>query len=570
MSKNKNDSFNSSLNEGEFIRPRNVHAPKNGQTVMNSIQQNQKNEKISLPISGKRNDNLNGLNSLYQPETDKKINNAPEESFQIFHGLKEVPNLHPNLSNKKNFFRKKIFFISYNEEEQDFNIDDLAEIKEKIKQNNPTIIIICTQKSKSTGNKHFSHVLGEYLKSGIYKLIYKKNASTKLSTITYNNNVRTRIYLQNNVENIMQKRRNNSYNITNNLSKTINQGTKSTLGRSAICTTINDLSLIIVNTELFSDDFNNSNSSNNFTRTNIPNKQQEFYNLVLEFELHKKYNEGYNIIFCGSLNFRLSKSFFSKLVPDLGPGIENIHNCKEVKNKIIAGKNTKNIKNLINYNKLKMYLNQMKNSKDVNSMLKTLFQKFSESIKQIGFVHNCSFCEKNSITPYKRSAVISNAVLKGPDLKTRIKGLGEGIAEVVRQNVSSTLKKIISNLKSSLTQSSSNGETNINSSGNESSNRTNTVLENRAVITYPNLSHNIKRKIKLPAMCDKILFALHNENELENKNTLSFINFEVLNSIQNYNRRIICATFDIIFPAITISPLSGLNENRENRARINL
>lgn len=245
--------FNISLKEGETIKPRKIQSPKNGQTVMNLIQQNSiEDESQSSPISGKTNVNLNGLNSLEE---------VP------------IPNLHSNLSNRQNFFRKKIFFISYNEEEQDFNIDDLSEIQEKIKQNNPTIIIICAQKSNSTGKKHFSHVLGEYLKNGIYKLIYKKNASTTLSTITYNNNVRTRIYLRNNVENIIQKRGNNSYNIINNLSKTINQGTKSTLGRQAICTTINDLSLIIVNTELFSDDFNYSNSPNNSCRTNIPNKQ---------------------------------------------------------------------------------------------------------------------------------------------------------------------------------------------------------------------------------------------------------------------------------------------------------
>ena len=536
--------FNTSLKEGEIIKPRKVYSPKNGQTVMNLIQLNHiQNENQSLPISEKRNVNLDGLSSLEE---------VP------------IPNLHSNLSNMQNFVRKKIFFISYNEEEQDFNIDDLAEIQEKIKQNNPTIIIICTQKSNSTGNKHFSHVLGEYLKNGIYKLIYKKNASTTLSTITYNNNVRTRIYLRNNVENIIQKRGNNSYNIINNLSKTINQGTKSTLGRQAICTTINDLSLIIVNTELFSDDFNNSNSPNNSFRTNIPNKQQEFYNLVSEFKLHEKYNQGYNIIFCGSLNFRLGKSFFSKLVPS----IENIHNCKEVKNKIIEGKNTKNIKNLINYNELKMYLNQMENLKNVNSMLKTLFQKFSESIKQIGFVHNCSFCEINSINPYKRSAVISNAVLKGSDLKTRIKGLGEGIAEVVSQNVSSTFKKIgkkgtkfMSNLQSSLTKSSSNGETNLNSSGNESSNGTSAVKSKQIITTK--FKNHIARKIKLPAMCDKILFALH--NQLENKNTLSFINFEVLNSILNSNRRIICATFDI-----KINPIIGVESYEKNNRTIEL
>lgn len=254
----------------------------------------------------------------------------------------------------------------------------------------------------------------------------------------------------------------------------------------------------------------------------------------------------------------------------MGHSIENIHNCKEVKNKIIEGKNTKNIKNLINYNELKMYLNQMKNLKSVNSMLKTLFQKFSESIKQIGFIHNCSFCEINSINPYKRSAVISNAVLKrnGPDLKTRIKGLGEGIAKVVSQNVSSTFKRIekkgtkfMSNLQSSLTKSSSNGETNINSSGNESS----AVPKSKQIITTKFKNH-IERKIKLPAMCDKILFALH--NQLENKNTLSFINFEVLNSILNSNRRIICATFDVVFPTIQINPLIGLEENRVNNGII--
>jgi len=253
----------------------------------------------------------------------------------------------------------------------------------------------------------------------------------------------------------------------------------------------------------------------------------------------------------------------------LGHSIENIHNCKEVKNKIIEGKNTKNIKNLINYNELKMYLNQMKNLKSVNSMFKTLFQKFSESIKQIGFVHNCSFCEINSINPYKRSAVISNAILEGVGFEGKIQGFGKGIAKVVSQNVSRTFKKekkrikFISNPQYSLTKSSSNGETN----GNSSSNGTSNVPKSKQIITTK-FKHYIPKKIKLPAMCDKILFALHNENELENKNTLSFINFEVLNSILNSNRRIICATFDIVFPTIKIEQLVGSEESTINNKTI--
>ena len=123
-----------------------------------------------------------------------------------------------------------------------------------------------------------------------YQLFGKKDASFMVRGITENNNVRTRIYGKENIPMI-------STNFK--LSYTIGSVESMSVNRQAICLTFSNSSknFIIVNTEL---------SYNDGANLGLSDRQKEFMSLIREFELHKKYKEGYNIIFCGSLNFKLN------------------------------------------------------------------------------------------------------------------------------------------------------------------------------------------------------------------------------------------------------------------------
>jgi hypothetical protein len=160
----------------------------------------------------------------------------------------------------------KLLLISYNEGEQDFYGGDLKDIQDKINNIDPYIIFICTQKSKSqvlialpgstlTGSnstKHFPHVLGKFLLAKGYENIYKKDASFIIRGVTQNNNVRTRIYKK-----ITPSTPFGLSLIKNKLSSnTIGQLSTMTVNRQAIYNelTINNKNLIVVNTELSSND----------------------------------------------------------------------------------------------------------------------------------------------------------------------------------------------------------------------------------------------------------------------------------------------------------------------------
>ena len=211
-----------------------------------------------------------------------------------------------------------LLVISYNEGEQDFYQNEVDGFYQEIINKSPSIIVLCTQKSKSQlalpstsminridNVKHFPHILGKLLiRQGIkesqfnnnkYKLLDKKDASFMIRGITENNNVRTRIYIKDN-----ESSKINPQSIKFKLSSnTIGSVEKLSVNRQAICLniTINDKNFIIINTEL---------ASNNNANLGLHDRQKEFISLIKEFKLHKRFAEGYNIIFCGSLNFRLN------------------------------------------------------------------------------------------------------------------------------------------------------------------------------------------------------------------------------------------------------------------------
>ena len=420
----------------------------------------------------------------------------------------------------QNFINQKLLIISYNEGKQEFIDTDLVEIENKITQSSPNYIIICTQQSKIYAIKgreqHMSYLLGKSLKKkNIFKYteIYKKNSSLIGSTIIEYSCLRISIY----------QKINKDLMITNKLRSNI-------IGQTAILTTnnqamylecsINKKKIIILNTELLALDSINFGESR---------RELEFLSLIKEFELHKKYQEGYNIIMCGSLNFRLqnmykiiNNSFRLDLYNTFKLSIND--NMKKADKQNAVQKNTN--KKIIEKNQLKIYLEQLmkelKNNKlelsssvpkniftklfTINTMYLNLFNQFSKSIETIGFHQNCGFSKGNNT----RGSTIINTM-----------------KNAMSTSSSSTLGLFTGLIKGALTVSLQKAILPI---------KTQETVDKEQII-------KMKKAFKLPAMCDKIIFALQEEND----NRLLYIDksFVVLDQPTKSNRRIICMEFNI-------------------------
>lgn len=447
----------------------------------------------------------------------------------------------------------KLLLISYNEGEQDFynrnytvydkngpktvKRGDLENIKFMITEKSPNIIFICTQKSKSqvvialpgsslTGSnstKHFPHVLGKFLLANGYENIYKKDASFIIRGVTQNNNVRTRIYKKINSS--------TSFGLSLNKNKlssnTIGQLSTMTVNRQAIYNelTINGKKLIVVNTELSSTDSVNFGESD---------RKKEFLSLVKEFELHKRYNEGYNIIFCGSLNFRLKNMY--KIIDD-----QSRIDLYDMMNRNIEKKisNTERVKKLVNTNQLKLYMNNiikelgtninginhanasdiLRRLKETDNMYISLFKKFSESIETVGFTQDCGFPNGNiaSTISLLKMGSIANVASKSFDnahsvYKTENKsawGSTKGFFKGVATGIGSTFTR-----------------------------SNNTIKETQ---NYQKNNSKVKKDFKLPAMCDKIIFALQENQE----RSITYTEFGIINNLKKSKRRPIYAIFDV-------------------------
>lgn len=393
----------------------------------------------------------------------------------------------------------KILVISYNEGEQDFFESQLPDFFINLNFT-PKIIIVCTQKSKSqvmlsipgrrmlsssNSTKHFQHVLSKFLISKEYKLLYKKDASFALPGITENNNIRTRIYELNNGNNII------SNPIINKLSRNTVGLSQLSLNRQAIYNeiTINGKKLILINTELAS--YNNGNLG-------LSDRQKEFMGLIKEFELHKKYNEGSNIIFCGSLNFKLNPI---KIMNNSNK--EELY--KVLKDYIITKYESNNNNKLLEINELKVYINNLierlhnkdntaieniiKNNNIIKSLKNTeqlyinLLTQFSDSIEKSGLKLTCDY-NLNS-----KSYIVRHPLKMGSVSKNAFSIVSKG-----------SFKPIENKLLS---------------------------LENRQKLNF-----------KIPSMCDKILFALHEDGPLK------FEKFNVYSDLKTSKNRIIYSIFE--------------------------
>lgn len=440
-------------------------------------------------------------------------------------------------------YNNQILLISYNEGEQDFYDSELNEIQEKIIESKSKIIIISTQKSKSqvaiaipgkkmftrsNSTKHFPHVLGQFLLEKGYKLVYKKDASFMVRAVTENNNVRTRIYQ------IGDSNSNLISNLKDKLSHTtLGKVTTSSVNRQAIYVEciINGRKCIFINTELATYDNGNLGKSD---------RQREFMDLIVEFELNKKLIDGYNIIFSGSLNFRLNPlTLFNKESRNF------VYNT--LKKNIIN--NTKKDE-LIKMNELKKYINNIikileeeKNKKEkvisryhivteerareiikINESYETLLTKFSKSIEEIGIQLNCDY-DLNS-----KSYDVHSILKLGTVAKKINTAYYNAHTQYKKSNTTSNTGSIISKLSGIVKTPGLLVKgafyDGLGSLGSQSFN-------------HLNKSFTKSKKYGLPSMCDKVLFAFPDNTE----NILSYKSFNVLYGLKKSRNRIVVAEF---------------------------
>ena len=313
----------------------------------------------------------------------------------------------------------EFLIISFNEAAQAFNFNDISTIIKKIYEEKPKFIFVCTQESATSGKEHFQHILGEILKKRnktnkiellIQKMLNENNIKTKKTTynlltkfdasqltlITGNKNVRTRIYYESsvvlnnnnnktnteNVSNEEQSLLNNNYSIKNyEIKKSKQSGLGSAIGatiyKGSIFTKLNIIKngvpfkMIIINSHLFY-------KKNKDTGLNV--RKKEFTDIIKEFNLIKLWKEGYNIFFCGDLNFRLV-SYDGKMSPLYDNVSKNIINSYVNNNSLYKYNFTNNHKS---NNELYSYLNELHISKNLNQNEKNFYLELLSSIETIG------------------------------------------------------------------------------------------------------------------------------------------------------------------------------------------
>lgn len=328
------------------------------------------------------------------------------------------------------FTEENFLIITFNEGAEDYTKSDIASLLERIKNKQPIIIFVCTQESASGTNTHFQHVFDKKLvNSELYKRLYKTDGAKFGITLGFktDKNCRTRIFyntkiVQNNLlysgyfsKSIPSKYSNKSVKINNStfenesyknntkLNSTSTQKFKikkfgkyksqksgltsvyeKTAFKSSILTRVelvdrsnNEYKFIVVNSHLF---FKGNGN------TGLAKRTQEFLDLINEYKLYELYEKGYNIFFCGDLNFRLSNSSFS-----------NNNNIKAQSQSIL----NEQINGIISSNRLNNYhiknelYELLKNKLNITE-LTNLFDKFKDSLQIIGFPLTCRLVEGRS------------------------------------------------------------------------------------------------------------------------------------------------------------------------------
>ena len=428
-----------------------------------------------------------------------------------------------------------LLIISYNEGEQDFYKDDIKEFTAKVNVMNPDIICLCTQKSKSsvaiaipgkklfTGSnstKHFPHVFKDSVKDK-YEQVISQDGSFIVRAVTENNNIRTRIFCR---KDSLYKLKKDKVKITMS-QKVFGQSTMKLNRQAIMCEfNINSKKYCIINTELDP----NTSINGKYER------EKEFIGLIDEFSLYDKYTTDSNIIFCGSFNFRAS--FFSHIDKNLSSNAFN--SLSKILEKA-------QLSTLLSKNELKIFINHALNNYTENlgmrenmnmqnnslqSILgdiqnkKFLLEKFKNSLETIGFKFTCDYNlnEKNN---YKVHSVMK--------LGSLFKKTGESFNKA--HKVYKESKGTLSGLFKGAFTGAKGVTTNFIASPFQK-------MFHKTVSTkshIQNVTSNRVKQFKLPAMCDKILFALRNDSDYRN-------DFEVIQNLKKSRHRIVYASFNIV------------------------
>ena len=315
---------------------------------------------------------------------------------------------------------KDILIISYNEGAKKFNDSNCDEIINQILLEEPALIYVATQESISGGViDHYQHRLRHQLEDLNYQLLEKYDASISIPTIggiIVNKNVRSRVYFNKDKVYYDVKYSNAKELLLSKIkitSKKFKESTKSgfkslgllkkffkvkdapepTLFKGSIYTELildinnNPVKFIFVNSHLFYKKKSN---------TGIEERIKEFNNLVTEFELIDKWKEGYNIFFCGDLNFRLFSS--SNLHYDTSTGKNSYHkSINIIKDYILKLHSDDNEKKEIN-KKLKKE-SELYNF--LNSEANSFYSELKKSIDNIG-IHLTAKYKENTINNTKQ------------------------------------------------------------------------------------------------------------------------------------------------------------------------
>lgn len=386
---------------------------------------------------------ITNQNNNYIIQKTKQIKLINSYSENIFNNLSIIENSNKYIKKKNNVFKIKdnLMIITFNEESKKYNSNDLKILISYIINKKPLIIVVNTQESASViGNgriqeaSHFQHILQTELFENNYKRLEKEDASIWKGYIGTpflkpNKNVRLRIFYRNNVDiidepsiikysnNIDNKEINNigkskglyftnyftkkrkieilkSLNKISNLKiikkkkHTMKKSTKfgniseSTIWKGSICFPLylqknNKIKkFIFVNSHLYFESKKYGTKSD----TGLERRKKMFIDLINEFDLVKKYNNGYNIFFIGDLNFRLTKINDSEknYLFQLNP-----KNDKDFIKKYITDivKKYKEGSNQELYSKDEIYTFLIKEI-NKNNNTKILLQKFKESIEE--------------------------------------------------------------------------------------------------------------------------------------------------------------------------------------------
>jgi len=410
----------------------------------------------------------------------------------------------PIQKNMSNAIKDDILIISYNEDSKKFDESDTKPIITKVFLENPKIIYVCTQESSSRTissvikTTHYQHILGEELKKNGYSLAGKFDASKSL---LLDKNVRTRIYYKNddvmifnnvNTEISSQllgeqkkykiltknedigtkgclnclKPTQKKINISRTKSKISGLGTilKNTLYKGSIKVKMTirydeyDYKIIVVNSNLFYKHDGN---------TGIKEREEEMVKLIEEFKLVEEWNDGYNVFFCGDLNFKIYPYNSKK-----NKGIKNTQ-------KIFSSFRSKiPNENYINYNQIS------------NNIIKN-------------YINNNSLYKKESSNIYKKTNELYHFLQE--------KYINSVIIE---QNFYNNLRKSIDLLGIHLT----------NKYKKDSKNNTVKIFKKNNLIEKVFEIREKDKYSRIPSMSDRILFSLSEQRDIK----ISPYNFDIL------------------------------------------